>query len=553
MYRNRIFRRLALISVPSLMMTILLFGLSCGSGQPGQPAASLVQPAPAPSTGTSPGTQPPLTTPNPVLLVENIQNTPEPVYSPDPASFVPLSDTVVTGLVMPSQPQFQDGGDTYRDWTVKVENFIVNPLPQDSLKVRILEQAGRMPVKGVHLTQGEHLLMFLKAEGDHYIFVGGIMGAKYTIEGDNINYSIMGGSPKESLTAAISRIKTVADTWKNEKLTDQRKSQIADIAVSDPGIKDFLADKEYEIVQAGPSVSKDTLTQIRYNLSLFLPGQNHYDVQLGVIVNVTQNKVDKIQVNPAYTAYSDTAKNQIQQIALTDPAVRGLIGDKGYTISDVTTDSWQDDIGGKTIINIFPEVYISLQPTPSNILHVFVDSKSQKVVKIIDESYLSPSPLESGTSWQDFKLTVSIPKTVYQVGETAQAVLTLSCSGTQAINLSSPNNQYFDLLIKDTQNNIVYQWERWNAGLPPSLPKPTEVIQPVPPFNGRPENAFKETINPGQSITAQLQFSIPKAGTYYLQGRIYGGWDFGEIMATYPNGSGYGLHIEAPFIIIEVR
>lgn len=553
MYCNRIFRRLALISVPSLMMTILLFGLSCGSGQPGQPAASLVQPAPAASTDTPPITKPPLTTPNPVLLVENIQNTPEPVYSPEPSSFVPLSDAVVIGLVMPSPPQFQDGGNIYRDWTVKVENFIVNPLPQDSLKVRILEQAGRMPVKGVHLNQGEHLLMFLKAEGDHYIFVGGLMGAKYTIEGDNINYSLMGGSPRESLTAAIARIKTVADAWKNEKLTDQRKSQIVDIAVSDPGIKDFLAGKEYEIGQAGPSVSKDTLAQIRYNLSLFLPQQDHYDVELGVFVNLTQNKVDKILVNPGYTAYSDAVKNQIQQIALSDPAVKGLIGNRGYTISDASLDSWQDNIGGKTVINVLPKVDISLQPSVSNILHVFVDLKMQKAIKIINESYGSPSPLESGTCFQDFKLTVSIPKTIYQVGEVAEAALTLTYSGTQPIELSSPSGQYFDLLIKDNLNNILYQWERWNAGLPPALPKPTETIQPVPPFNGRPENPFKETLNPGQTISGRLEFSIPKAGTYYLEGRNYGGWDFGEILASYPGAGGYGLNIEAPFIIIQVH
>ena len=63
----------------------------------------------------------------------------------------------------------------------------------------------------------------------------------------------------------------------------------------------------------------------------------------------------------------------------------------------------------------------------------------------------------------------------------------------------------------------------------------------------------KSTLNPGESISADLEFSLPKAGTYYLSGRIFGGWDFGEVMAKYPDGGGYGLHIEAPFLVIDVR
>jgi len=64
---------------------------------------------------------------------------------------------------------------------------------------------------------------------------------------------------------------------------------------------------------------------------------------------------------------------------------------------------------------------------------------------------------------------------------------------------------------------------------------------------------FKETINPGQSITKSLEFSLPKAGTFYIEGRNFGGWDYGQVLASYPDGSGYGLYIDTPFIVINAH
>jgi hypothetical protein len=379
------------------------------------------------------------------------------------------------------------------------------------------------------------------------------MGAKFIIDGDRVSYSMIGNSPWEPLAEVISRIKMVADTWANEKLTSERRSQISNIAIGDPGIKEFLAGKDFEIGQITPYVSEDTLKEIHYIVSIDIPKQNQTDLQLAVTVNATQKKVDNIQVNLGYTAYSDEVKIKIQQIALSDPIVQELIGDRGYKIADIVRDSWQENIEGKTVINIFPKVEIWLQPAISNILNVFVDLKGERVVKIFNESHLSPSLLESSGSDRDFTLTVNIPKTTYRVGEIAEAILTLSYNGDQSVELSSTSGQYFDLLIRDDQNNIIYQWERYNAGLPTYFPAPTEPIQPPPPLNMIPEHPFKETINPGQSITHRLEFSLPKAGTYYFCGRNFGGWDFGDVLADYPNGTGYGLYIEAPFIVIDAR
>lgn len=177
-----------------------------------------------------------------------------------------------------------------------------------------------------------------------------------------------------------------------------------------------------------------------------------------------------------------------------------------------------------------------LQPTLSENLEIYVDLSQKRVVKIFTESHLSLMPLESTASDRDFRLTIRIPKTDYQVGEIAEATLPLSYAGDQPVQLTSPGGQYFDLLIRDGQDNIIYHWESEKYGPPPtSLP------------------TIRETIAPGQSISSHLEFRIPRAGTFYIRGRNFGGWNYGEVLATYPDRSGYGLYIETPFIVITAR
>jgi hypothetical protein len=535
-----------------------VFSLSCDSDQSGQIPANTLKPASSAFGNIPNSTKTPLISPGivPLSPVE-VQYTPPPGYAPEPESFVPEADTVVTGQVMESSPQFQLGKNIYRDWIVKVESYIAHPLPPDNLKVRIWEstQSGNlnMTVKGVYLRQGERILLFLKAEDDHFIFAGGMMGAKFTIDGDSVVYSLIGNSPRESLSEVLARIKTATETWTDEALTAERRSQIENIVISDQGLKEFLAGKDFEIGQVLPIVTKEALKEIYYTVSIYTPKQNPYDVLLVARVNATRKKVDQIVVQPGNTEYADELKSKIQDIALSDPVVRSLIGERSYKIAGIARDSWQDNSDGKTEINIFPKVEIWLQPAISNILNVFVDETGEKVVKIFNESHLSPSLLESSSTDRDFTLSVSIPRTNYRAGETAEAVLTLTYDGAQPVELSSTGGLYLDLLIRDAQNNIVYQWERHHAGLPANLTAPVEPVQTATPLNVMPEHPFKETLNPGQSITGRLQFSLPEAGTYYLRGRNYGGWDFGDVMANYPGGSGYGLYIETPFILIDVH
>jgi len=80
-----------------------------------------------------------------------------------------------------------------------------------------------MPRKGVHLVQGEYLLVFLKKQDDFFIFAGGIGDpGKFTVQDGKIHYSFYAGSPWEPLDTTITGIKAVTDTWAGEELTTER-------------------------------------------------------------------------------------------------------------------------------------------------------------------------------------------------------------------------------------------------------------------------------------------------------------------------------------------
>ena len=115
-------------------------------------------------------------------------------------------------------------------------------------------------------------------------------------------------------------------------------------------------------------------------------------------------------------------------------------------------------------------------------------------------------------------------------------ILSLSYTGEVPVEITAPGSQYFDLIIRDGQGNIVYHWERQEFGFP------------APAFDW-----FKETVQPGQTITKRLEFSLPQVGTFYLAGRNFGGWGYGQGLVDYPDGHGHGLYIDTPFIVIKAH
>jgi len=482
----------------------------------------------------SPVTPPPASTP--LVTARPAAVSSEEDWITKPEYFAPNADTIAIGRVIEGLPPVEKDNSIYRDWVFEVGSYVVNPLPDTSIKVRILEQSGMMPVKGVHLKEGEYLLLFLNKQDDHFTILGGLMGAKYIIDDGRIRYGMYGYSPWEPLDEAVARIKAVAETWADEELTPERKAEIIGIAMNYPGISEYLAGRNYE-TEVGPYTRGIEPGVIRYMVSIYLREEPGINQDLRVVVNATKQNVEDIIFNVIEHRLTEEEENQALQIALADGTVQELIGGRGYKVApDIIRDGWQETREGEAYFYIFPKVELWLQPTISDILEIYVDLNQKKVVKIFTESHLSPMPLQSSDTDRDFTLSIKIPKTDYKVGETAEAVMTLSYTGDGPVELTAPGSQYFNLTIRDGQGNIVYQWEEHEYGPPPPA-----------------LDWFKETINPGQSITKSLEFSLPKAGTFYIEGRNFGGWDYGQVLASYPDGSGYGLYIDTPFIVINAH
>ncbi len=48
-------------------------------------------------------------------------------------------------------------------------------------------------------------------------------------------------------------------------------------------------------------------------------------------------------------------------------------------------------------------------------------------------------------------------------------------------------------------------------------------------------------------------FPITVVPSGFARGRNFGGWDYGQVLVDYPDGHGYGLYMDTPFIAIEAR
>jgi hypothetical protein len=333
--------------------------------------------------------------------------TPPPTAGPE--VFVLDSDTVAIGTVGEGSLPIQQGRSIYRDWVFNVEEYVIRPLPEATLRIRILEE-DIIPVKGVHLAEGQHLLVFLKKEGDHFIFAGGLMGAKFSVTDGKVQNAVMPSSVW-ALDDVIASINEVADTWAGETLTTERRIQIQNIALDDSSVKTFLTGKEYE-VNIWPYLWDFVSGEIRYAVEIESPNQQSWETDLVVIVNAPREKVDRLTliVNHYHPGFTETDKDEVQRIALADETVQETIGGRGYEVSQISPDYWVEVKDGITLFHISPMVTLFLHLS-HEILYVFVDLDRKEVVKIFTESILSTNPLESSGINREFILTISIKDT----------------------------------------------------------------------------------------------------------------------------------------------
>jgi hypothetical protein len=225
-----------------------------------------------------------------------------------------------------------------------------------------------------------------------------------------------GFSPWEPLDEAIARVKAVAETWADEELTKERSAEDVGIPLDDPGIKEYLTGKDYEKGTVVPYTREIVPGEIRYLAYISIPERSRPELEFAVVVNATWQRVDEIFVELYATELAEEERNQALQIALANPVVQELIGDRGYKVANVNKGSWQETQEGKTSFHILPKVELWLQPTLSENLEVYVDLDKKRVVKIFTESWLSPMSLESTASNRDFTLTLRLPKADSRAG-----------------------------------------------------------------------------------------------------------------------------------------
>jgi hypothetical protein len=532
-----------------------------------QPAEQITEPVEPPQNVIEQTTEPTqrITEEPPSLPIEKLEYVQvgfEETEAPEiarPEELVPYADTVIIGRVADNLGEVQIDNQSYNDYIIEVDTYLFNPFDETTIRVRQGVFWTRL-IKSYIPEVGEELLLVLQKENGYFRMV---FDEIYVVSDESVRWSSNTGEQgfyePVSLDEALSKISLVAKAWAGEELTESRKQEIVDIAFGEPGVARSLFGKEYQVTEVTPWVGeRDTLDQVLYAVHTYVPSQNDWEYAFRVLVNATQNRVDDILWN--YQSEVDE-KRQAMDLATSDAMVQELIGERTYEFArhcEVCWDSWQETWEGGTNFYIYPKVTIELLPNipvKSTVLRGFVDLNENEVIKIIAESWVSPMSLESIKAERDFTLTVSIPKAEYQIGETAEASLTLSYYGDESVALSGPGGEYF-MLIKDEQGNTIYEWQVDKYGPPPprEVPPPGEQgVTPPPEPNQDVVPAIEEPILPGQSITRSLQFKTLQAGKLYLEGRIFGGWGFGYVGVHYPDGHGEGLYIDTPFIAISVE
>jgi hypothetical protein len=549
----------------ALGLTLAVFVLGGCTQQPAEPNTQSVEPPQNVMEQTTEPTQ--RITEEPFLLpiekLEYVQVGFEETEAPEiarPETLVPYADTAIIGHVTDNLGEVQIDNQSYNDYIIEVDTYLFNPFGETTIRVRQRVFWTRF-MESYIPEVGEELLLVLQKENDYFRIV---FDEIYVVSDESVRWSSNTGEQgfyePVSLDEALSKIGLVAKTWAGEELTESRKQEVLDIAFNEPGISRSLFEKDYQVTEVRPWVgTTDILDQKFYAVHTYVPTRNSCEYDFTALVNMTQNKLEDI-----LWGYSSGTESpaEIIDIALSDTTVKELIGDHSYELArscGVCWDSWQETWQDGSTFYIYPRVKIELLPNipvKSTVLKAFVDLNENEVIKVISESWVSPMTLESRKAERDFTLTLSIPKAEYQLGETAEATLTLSYHGDEPVALSGPGGEYFNLLIKDEQGNTIYEWQVDKYGPPPprEVPLPGEHgVTPPPEPSQDIVPAIEEPVLPGQSITRSLQFKTLQAGELYIEGTIFGGWGFGYVGIHYPDGHGEGLYIDTPFIIISAE
>ena len=191
-----------------------------------------------------------------------------------------------------------------------------------------------------------------------------------------------------------------------QTLTEEEKSKAIELAINNPEAKKWLGER-YEIYkvislsaenESGGMCMVYVLTQ-KQKLPWVL------GITLGVPVDLVRKEAQGgcINFELELAPLTEEQEEEVVRIALANPKVLEMIGDKEYEIQDVRVDYWESSSKGKCSFHAYPAVSINVNPDP-NLTGIFaivyVDLESKKVVEIFSNPRKSLPP----SDWQSTKI-----------------------------------------------------------------------------------------------------------------------------------------------------
>ena len=191
-----------------------------------------------------------------------------------------------------------------------------------------------------------------------------------------------------------------------QTLTEEEKSEAIDLAINDPEVKKWL-DEGYEIYgvislsaenESGGMCMVYVLTQ-KQKLPWVL------GITLGVPVDLVRKEAQGgcINFDLKLASLTENQKEEVLRIALADPEVLEMIGDKEYEIQDVRVEYWESSHKGKSSFHAYPAVSMNVNPDPKLpgiFAIVYVDLENGEVIKIFANPRKSLPP----SDWQSTKI-----------------------------------------------------------------------------------------------------------------------------------------------------
>ncbi|MDD2666128.1 MAG: hypothetical protein PHD13_06955 [Methanocellales archaeon] len=189
-----------------------------------------------------------------------------------------------------------------------------------------------------------------------------------------------------------------------QALTEEEKAKAIELAINDPEGKKWLGEG-YEVYEVTPLEDESSRMCMVYILTEEKKLPWVLGITIGVPVDLIQGEAQGgcINYDLKLASLTEKQKDEVLKIALADPEVLEMIGNKEYKIQNIEVDYWESSLGGKCYFHAYPTVSIAvnLDPNLSGIFAtIYVDLESSEVIRIFTYPRKSLPP----SDWQSTKI-----------------------------------------------------------------------------------------------------------------------------------------------------